>query len=345
MEVLGHLQGKWVVYKQLGWGRTVMRVKSNYWIHFRWHVLMLLIVSATAPVLRAESTPADPIRSKAPGERDRNGRLVRPVEAAELAPADLKLVPGERLVYDIRVSGVPAGKALFEVKRTEVYAGDKDVWAITLETRSNRAVSLFYDVRDQARTLVDVKGGFSRYFRIDRKEGDARGQEKISFTYDIGNMEAQYERPRSDGQWRTHIIPLTGKVLDPLSVIYYLRTFAQTPSQPGGMELKNLKVTDSFVLPICTDRRVWNTRVNVVQRILSEDFGALKARQCIVVEPEAEFKGLFERKGKMRIWIDIATGIPLKMTVEIPIGPAEVILSEHSNSPLDTFTAPTADQK
>ena len=316
--------------------------------------LLLLAFAGYMPALHAESTPAEPIRSKAPGEKDRNGRLIRPTEAAELTAANLNLQPGERLVYDIRVNGMPAGKTLLEVKPGEKYRDDKTVWPVTLVTRSNRAVSLFYDVHDKARALIDVKGGFTRFFHIDRKEGDARGQEKIYFTYDIGNMEAQYERPRSDGQWRTHRIPLTGKMLDPLSAIYYLRSMAQprtktdnvNDGEPAQIELKNLKVGESFLLPICTDRRVWNTRITVKERILSADFGGLKDRQCLVIEPEAEFKGLFERKGKMRIWVDIATGIPLKMTVEIPIGPAEVILSEHANSPLDTFApAPASDQK
>ena len=63
--------------------------------------------------------------------------------------------------------------------------------------------------------------------------------------------------------------------------------------------------------------------------------GDLKDRECLKVEPEAEFKGLFERKGKMQIWLDVATGIVLKMSAEIPFGPAEVILSGHKDSPLD----------
>jgi hypothetical protein len=327
-----------------------MGLKSRNRDVIRSCVLLLLPLAVLATSLRAESTPADPIRSKAPGDKDRNGKLIRPTEAADLTPANLNLQAGERLVYDIRVNGMPAGKTLLEVKPEEKYRDDKTVMPVTLVTRSNRAVSLFYDVHDKARTLIDVKGGFTRFFHIDRKEGDARSQEKINFTYDIGNMEAQYERPRSDGQWRTHLIPLTGKMLDPLSAIYYLRSMAQPQpkadavkeDEPARIELKNLKVGESFLLPICTDRRVWNTRITVKERILAADFGDLKDRQCLVIEPEAEFKGLFERKGKMRIWVDIATGIPLKMTVEIPIGPAEVILSEHSNSPLDTF-APAAE--
>jgi hypothetical protein len=293
----------------------------------------------------AESTPDESIRSKVPGKDRTNARVERPTQTVELTPAKLNLQVGERLTYDIRVSGLPAGKAMLEVRKTEKYGeGGPDVWVIGLETRSNRAVSMFYDVRDKASAFIDVKGGFSRFYHMIEREGDVKGEEKIAFNYDIGNMLATYQRPRSDGQWRTHEIPLTGKVLDPLSSLYFLRSFAPGGTQPEEFQLNNLEVDDqkparpghakAIILPICADRRVWMTRLRVVERRLNEDFGDLKGRECIAIEPEAEFKGLFERKGKMRVWVDVATGIPLKMTVEIPIGPAEVILSDHTNSPL-----------
>jgi len=272
---------------------------------------------------RAETTPDEPIRAKAPGERDKQNlsRIERAVEIPPLAPVALKLVLGERLDYDIRVSGVPAGKAFMEVRRKLRNGDDEkgpEVWLVALETRSNRAVSMFYNVQDMAKSHIDVKSGFSRYFYLDKKEGDVKNEEHISFNYDLDKMVASYERPRpTDGKMRKYMLPLPGKVLDPLSALYYLRM----------LDLANIK-GDSFYLPICTDRRVWNTKIKIVGRSL-ETIGHLADRECLIVEPEAEFKGLFERKGKMRIWLDLETAIPLKMNVEIPIGPAEVILSGH----------------
>ncbi|HEY3320003.1 MAG TPA: DUF3108 domain-containing protein [Planctomycetota bacterium] len=275
----------------------------------------------SALVAHAESIPADPDRSKVPGERNKQGRIERPAETPELAPAALKLRAGEQLIYEIRVSGVPAGKAMLEVRK-ETPHGNEDgplSWTVVLETRSNRAVSLFYDVRDTAKSVIDVKGGFSRFFYMDKREGEVKTEEKISTNYEIGTMEALYERLRGD-QWRQHKLPLTTKVLDPLAAVYYMRS----------LDLKNL---ESIVLPICADRRVWNTRLVVKGRSLQSAAG-FKDRECILIEPEAEFKGLFERKGRMQIWIDILTGIPLKMNVEVPIGAAEVILSQQKDSPL-----------
>ncbi len=276
-------------------------------------------------VARAESAPDDPVRAKAPGERDHFGRIERPAPATveELEPKALNLQVGEQLVYDIRISGVPGGKAMLEVKKQEARGSDDGplTWTVCLDTRSNRAVSLFYNVQDKVRSAIDVKGGFSRYFYMDKREGEVKSEERISMSYDIGNMEATYERMRGE-QWRVHKVPLRTKVLDPLSALYYLR----------GLDLANL-TKDSFYLPICADRRVWYTKIRVVGHSL-ETVGNLKDRECIKIEPDAEFKGLFERKGRIQIWLDVATGIPLKMTAEIPIGPAEAVLSEYKNAPL-----------
>lgn len=279
---------------------------------------------------RAESA-AEPPSPRGAGARP------QPVEMPPLAPANLDLKVAERLVYDVRVGGVPAGKAQMTVQREENFGGDTGpkVWKAALETRSSRAFSLFYEVRDLAKTCIDQKGGFSRSFNIEKREGDVKTTERIAFKYEFGNMEAAYERPRSDNVWRLYKIPLQGKVLDPLSAVYYLRALsAQAAGDKPGVNLKNARNGDAIHLPICTDRRVWLTKVNFGERRV-EDFGGLKGREVIAVEPECEFKGLFERKGRIKVWVDVKTGIPLKMVVEIPIGTAEVQLSEHADSPLD----------
>lgn len=298
-------------------------------------LFLLSLIGAALPVaaVRAESAP-EKIGNSPPGAKNRFAQRIK--APIELAPADLKLQPGERLIYDIKVNGMPAGKSLLEIRRKEVYGGENgpEVCVVAMETRSNRAISLFYNVKALAKSFVDVKGGFSRFFYIDRREGDVKAEERIAFKYDIGNMEATYERPRyqdgdKDAKWRVHMIPLFGKTLDPLSAIYYLRSL-QLEKIPAGKETDE----SAFVLPICTDRRVWNMRVMIKERGIA-DFGKLKNRAYIKIVPEAEFKGLFERKGNMTIWLDEETKIPLKLACEIPIGPAEILLDEFTDSPLN----------
>ena len=76
-------------------------------------------------------------------------------------------------------------------------------------------------------------------------------------------------------------------------------------------------------------------RVN--SRFLNRLLASGKSVWDISVSPPILFRFTFfpERQGKMQIWLDVQTGIVLKMTAEIPFGPAEVILSGHKDSPLD----------
>ena len=297
----------------------------------------VLICLSPYPRVSADS---EPIRSQLPG-----GTLERAIRSGgaltELVPAQLPLQEGERLVYNIRVNGLSAGKTQLLVKKCEKCNEDGPAtWVIEMETRSNRAVSLFYNVESGARSYVDVKGGFSRFYHIIKKEGDVKTEEKISFKYDIGDMEATYERPRSEPsdeerKWRIHKIPLTSKVLDPLCALYYLRSIDFKLLCPGNTSLSNQESACTISLPICADREVWNTRITVLPPgIAVGDFGSLRHRKYVKIRPEIEFKGLFERKGTMLVWLDLETRIPLKMEVEVPIGHAEVLLSEYENSPL-----------
>ncbi len=294
----------------------------------------LPLVAGLSTLARAESTP-EVVRSKAPGDDNDHTKLDKTPEVIpELAKAALKLTVGESLVYDIRVNGMPAGKAALEVQKLDTMEpnpGSPSVWIVTLNTKSNHAISLFYDVRDRATSKIDVLGGFSRFCHLDKKDGDVKDEEVVNFDYDYKNMQATYERRRLvDDKWRSHTIPLKGNVLDPLSAIYYLRS----------LDFTKFKAKDTLDLPICTDRRVWATRMKFLDSIQTGDFGDLKNRKYVKILTDPPFKGLFVKKGSMVVCVDVETGIPLRLNVEIPIGSAEVELSEHVKSPFDVGSAP-----
>ncbi len=304
-----------------------------------------IIGSRPDPGLQEGGTPALD-KGKIPAKKPaRVNTLVDALdeEIISLPVGDLRLTAGdtegkiERLVYDIYVKGLPAGKAEFELKRQEKYgkANPMPVFMASLSTRSNRATSLFYDVKDRVSSIFDAKGGFSRLFSMDRKEGNSKVAERITFNYEKDGASALYERPRpdadKDAKWVASTIPMTGKALDPLSAIYFMRS--------SGINLKNIQLGKSkaaITLPICSDRHVWNTRLYAVG-VDHPDIGTFKNRDCVVFEIDAPFKGLFERVGKIRAWFDIETGVAVKMTAEISIGPAEAVLNieESKNSPLN----------
>ena len=302
-------------------------------------ILLLLAGAFALSPAHGESAP-EVIRATAPGGQDGDKPSAdrAPEKSAEappdLAKANLKLRVGENIVYDIRVNGMPAGKASMDVSKLDTMEpnGGASVWIVSLNIRSNRAYSLFYDVRDRAAAKIDVNGGFSRFAHIDKKDGDVKDEEFVHFNYDVKTMSANYERRRfSDNLLRSHAIPLPGNVLDPLSAIYYLRS----------LDLSKFKENDVISLPVCTDRRVWNLQLQVVKRG-SADFGDLKNRSYVEIYADPPFKGLFEKKSRLDVYIDSQTGVPLRMNVEIPIGSAEVEISEHTKSP---FEPPDEDEK
>jgi hypothetical protein len=233
----------------------------------------------------------------------------------DLPPVQLNLRVGERLEYELRVGGVPAGKAHLVVRKQEKWQEISSVWGVALEAYSNRLASLYYRVATMAKSSIDTQGGFSRKFWMESKEGPLRTAEDISFTYDVLNRNAVVSRERGGRLREYPPLPLSGKVLDPLSMLYYIR--AVDLDRYSG---------DVFVLPVCTERRVWSTRVHVSTPAETFDAGPLKGRKVYLLRPELEFRGLFERRGPIELWVDARTRVPLRATVELPIGRADMLL-------------------
>jgi len=272
---------------------------------------------------------------------------VKEPEWVELKPVSLDLdhwlpggegrrvFAGEELEYQIRWQGVPAGRALLRVKGRHHFpdAEGPEVWHVRLDIRSNRFLTFVYPVKGKTQARIDVKRGFSRHYSKDHTEGSYRAKERLLFDYTLDKLEAAYEypvwhrlptdkRPHGKAPWKKIAIPLNGKVLDPLSVVYYLR----------GLELKP---GQSLVLPVITDRRVWNTRIEIQERETLTLPDGLTKVDCLKVCPDCHYNGLFERRGQAVLWLDVKHKVVIRMTVETPLGPCEAWLERHARSPLD----------
>ncbi len=230
----------------------------------------------------------------------------------------------EKLTYQIWWNGIKAGMTILRVleRRPHLHPDGPMVWRIRMDTRSNRLLSNFYPVKDKALSIMDVHSGRSRFFSMQKREGDYHFMERIRFDYRIGAFTATYEKPRPDGKWRYYDpIPLDGKVLDPLCALYYLR---------GDVDLN----AQGVVVPICTDRKVWQTKIKKVAREQLWIPELAEKQWCAIVVPECAFNGLFQRRSQMKIWLHEQTRVPVKMEVETPIGFCVVKLHAHENSPL-----------
>ncbi|HOX05959.1 MAG TPA: DUF3108 domain-containing protein [Planctomycetota bacterium] len=237
-------------------------------------------------------------------------------------PVEAKLTEGERLTYQIKWGAVDAGQAVLSVKRRERFGPDgAEVWNVQCETRSNAFVSMFYEVRDDIKTLIDVKEGFARHFDMKKNEGSFHGSEQIQFDYEKNLAEyTRTEKGTFADKVRNRKVSLPGKIHDPMSCLYYIR----------GLDLKP---GSEHKLAVNTDRKNWVLTLKTlrVEEMFQKDLGALKA---LVVEPEAQFQGIFVRKGKMTVWLEESTKIPLMMKVDVPIGSVTATLVKAEGTPL-----------
>lgn len=72
----------------------------------------------------------------------------------------------ETLEYEVRWNGVPAGTSRLTVHRHEPFNKGPECWFARMVTESNPVVSTIYPVKHKAKTVIDVKGGFSRQFYL-----------------------------------------------------------------------------------------------------------------------------------------------------------------------------------
>lgn len=253
-----------------------------------------------------------------------------PAEFPPFSPLTLALTEGERMTYRIRWGVVDAGKATLIIRGKEPLApGGPEVWNLQCRTRSSSFVSLFYRVRDDIRSRVDVRGGFTRLFDMDKTGGSVHSVEHIAFDYDQGV--ADYTRTKTEGkkeQVKALTIPLPGPVHDPLSCLYYVR----------GMDLE---VGGEYRMTVNTSRKNWVLTLKVLRRedLTLKDLGTFHA---LVVEPEAQYEGIFVRKGKMTVWLEEKSKSPLKIQSAVAIGSVSAELVEAENSSLP---APEAEPK
>lgn len=238
----------------------------------------------------------------------------------KFSPVELNLNKGEKLVYDIKWSGVPVGQSILEVKAERQLNG-LPIWELQCSTRSNAFVEQFYPVNNNAVTLIDVKTGHSHLFKQSRLEGRFGFSENIHFDYD--KSLAVYERRLTSSSLSdstTKSAQINGLVADPLSCIYYLRGVAL---KPGGV----------VSIPVHTTRRTWALEIIVLRRERIET-KTLGSREAYKLKINTAFSGLFVRRGSCVVWVDKITHIPLRMNVDIPIGAIEVNLVGYAASPL-----------
>ncbi len=201
------------------------------------------------------------------------------------------LIDGERLEYEIRYLGLPAGKAYLEVKLTE--NGEHPTYRITSRAQSSSWVSVFFEVDDLVFAEVDAQTYEVIRFEKHLREGSYR--KDIAVVY----------KPNGIIVFGDKVIRAQPGTRDVLSALYMVRG-------------QDLKAGDELNIRTFDNGKTYSARVRVVgfERV------STKAGQfdCVIVQPEIE-EGIFSKSGELLIWLtDDALRLPVLVKSSVGIG-------------------------
>lgn len=225
---------------------------------------------------------------------------------------------GERLTYDVTWMGIKAGEATLEA-RGAIVANGQPAYRLVTTARSAPVLSKIYRVEDRTESTLALDPMRALRFEKNLREGRYRHSSQTVFDHANGVATFRYldfsrvprgvtrlEEAERYGTYVEQALPLTPGALDELSVLYYVRTL---PLTPGG----------SVHARVFASRKNWELEVKVLGRERLET--VLGRRETLAVEPLLKYEGIFQRKGRMIVWLtDDAERIPVRMTSQIVIG-------------------------
>ncbi len=247
-----------------------------------------------------------------------------PVQTIPIRPGAAWVPPavGERWVYAATWNGISMGTATLEAVDLREIRGRKALH-IACTGQLNAAIGTFYHLKDEVATDLDVETGLPLQFTKHIEEGKRLKDEYIAF--DQAGKTATYYRQET-GEGETAFTPILAVsipdgVHDPLSCLFRARALA-------------LKNGQEEVIRVNTDEKTYDTRLTALGReTLSLDaFGPLKA---VRLSPSLQYEGVLPSKGRMRLWVEDETRIPLLIELEIKVGTIrmELIAREGGSAP------------
>lgn len=209
--------------------------------------------------------------------------------------AEVPFGVGEHFLFSIEYGPIKAGTATLAIEDIELVDGHP-CYNIRSEARSGRTFSLFFKVRDDVESYLDIFHLFTRRFTKKLQEGKYHAHQEIDFdhnkliaTYHNGK---QYEIPPN--------------VQDVLSAFYYARTL-------------DLKVGDEIAIDSHADKKNYPLLVKVHRKeTVTVPAGEF---DCLVIEPVLRSAGIFEQKGTLTVWVtDNAVKMPVLMKSKVFVG-------------------------
>ncbi|RMG70767.1 MAG: DUF3108 domain-containing protein [Nitrospirae bacterium] len=212
--------------------------------------------------------------------------------------------------YDLKWIGIKAGTATLSF----IYDNER----VTVSSRAESAdwVSVFYRVDDRAKSTLTKRScsdgtirWLSENYRLKIREGRHRRDKETLFLHDppkarfIDHLEGEEK-----------LFDITDDTYDPLSGFFILRQ-------------KEIKDGKDIFLKLFDSKKLYDARVKVLGK------ERVKTRagtfETVAVEPELKSEGIFQRKGKVVIYLtDDERHIPVLLKSKVLIGSVVAELTE-----------------
>jgi hypothetical protein len=203
---------------------------------------------------------------------------------------------GETLDYDVSWMKLAGGTA-----RMTIGPSGDDRYRITSVARSGGGLARFVKVRDEIETIVS-REDFSTLRYVKRL--DERG-DKMEEVTTIENGVATRKRKKIKK------VDVPRPVLDPISVIYYVRRLDLTPGKGHDLALY-------------ADGKLYNVHARVIRReTITTPAGTFN---CVLIEPEMVRGGVVKEE-RLLIWYsDDERRLPVRIRSEVKFGSVTVTL-------------------
>ncbi len=231
---------------------------------------------------------------------------------------------GEKLTFKVRYGFIRAGTATMEVMKDKMIRG-KPVYHIQARAGSASGFSWIYKVEDVIDSYMDKMGLFSWKFEKRLREGSYMVDLLVNYFPEDSLADINYIRYEDENTIRDkehYQIKTPPFSRDVLASFYYIRT-------------QNLEVGKVFTMVNHDNKKVYNLEIHVYPREIAET--AAGNFSCFVVEPLLKGEGLFQQKGRLRVWMtDDKFKIPVQMKSEVVVGHITTELEEISgiNEPI-----------
>lgn len=209
--------------------------------------------------------------------------------------------PGEKMVFEVRWSFIPAGEGVLEVLPVEHYKGVPS-YHFVFTAKTNEFVDLIYKVRDRVDSYVDT--GMTHSIRYEKRH-QGRSKKEVTVSFDWDRNQVRYALFDE----KMEPVSVRPGTFDPLSVFFAFRLY-----DPDTLKEVRIPVTDG--------KKCVPGRARIIGREKVEAGGV--TYDTFLVEPDLEhIGGVFKKSpdAGLRIWVTAdSRRIPVKIKSKVAVG-------------------------